>query len=103
MATTETAHEPWTHHLALVNGIRLHYVEAGQGPLVIFLHGFPDFWYAWRKQIPALAAAGFRVIAPDLRGYNESDKPPGIESYRVEAIVGDVLALIAHAGEERAH
>src|SRR5437868_5371474 len=66
-----------THHNASVNGVRLHYVEAGDGPLVVLLHGFPEFWFSWRRQIPALAAAGFRVLAPDLRGYNESDKPAG--------------------------
>ena len=60
----------WIHREAIVNGVRLHYVEAGNGPLVVLLHGFPEFWYAWRHQIPALASAGFRVIAPDLRGYN---------------------------------
>jgi epoxide hydrolase 4 len=57
--------------------LRLHCVEAGTGPLVVLLHGFPEFWYAWRHQIPALADAGYRVVAPDLPGYNTSDKPPG--------------------------
>lgn len=90
------------HRFAVVNGVRLHYVEAGAGPLVVLLHGFPDFWYSWRYQIPALAAAGFRVIAPDLRGYNLSAKPPGVRSYRIESLVGDVAALIRHAGERRA-
>ena len=58
-----------------VGGVRLHYVEAGEGPLVVLLHGFPEFWYSWRHQIPALVAAGYRVVAPDMRGYNLSDKP----------------------------
>ncbi|HEX2095298.1 MAG TPA: alpha/beta hydrolase [Longimicrobiaceae bacterium] len=93
----------WAHHEATVGGVRLHYVEAGTGPLVVLLHGFPEFWYEWRHQIPALAAAGFRVIAPDLRGYNTSDKPRGVGSYRVEALVEDVAGLVRHAGEERAH
>ena len=66
------------HREAVVNGVRLHYVEAGAGPLVVLLHGFPEFWYAWRRQIGPLAAAGFRVLAPDLRGYNLSDKPRGV-------------------------
>src|SRR5947199_153849 len=94
----------WTHREASVNRVRLHYVEAGpeDGHLVLLLHGFPEFWYSWRRQIPALAAAGFRVIAPDLRGYNLSAKPPGVRSYRVEALVGDVAALIRHAGDRRA-
>jgi pimeloyl-ACP methyl ester carboxylesterase len=69
---------PWVHRDALVNGVRLHYVECGSGPLVVLLHGFPEFWYAWRHQIPALAAAGFRVVALDQRGYNTSAKPRGV-------------------------
>jgi pimeloyl-ACP methyl ester carboxylesterase len=69
---------------------------------VILLHGFPEFWYAWRHQIPALAAAGFRVVAPDLRGYNLSERPEGVESYAMEKVAGDVAALIGHLGAERA-
>jgi pimeloyl-ACP methyl ester carboxylesterase len=80
----------------------LHYVEAGQGPLVVLLHGFPEFWFSWRHQIPVLAAAGFRVLAPDLRGYNESDKPRGVESYRLNALTADIAGLIRQAGEQRA-
>lgn len=91
-----------THHFATVNGVQLHYVEAGSGPLVILLHGFPEFWYCWRHQIPALADAGFRVLAPDLRGYNESDKPRGVASYSTEHIVADVAGLVQHAGAEQA-
>jgi pimeloyl-ACP methyl ester carboxylesterase len=82
--------------------VRLHYVEAGEGPLVILLHGFPEFWYSWRFQIPALANAGFRVVAPDMRGYNLSEKPEGVESYRVEHLARDVEALIRTLGEDRA-
>ncbi len=95
--------ETWTHREGRVNGIRLHWVEQGEGPLVVLLHGFPEFWYAWRRQIPALAAAGFRAVAPDLRGYNLSDKPRGVRAYRIEALLGDLEGLIAHLGEERAH
>ena len=95
--------DPWTHHVADVGKIRLHYVEAGEGPLVVLLHGFPEFWYEWRHQIPALAAAGFRVVAPDMRGYNLSDKPEGVERYRVELLVEDVAGLVRHLGTERAH
>jgi pimeloyl-ACP methyl ester carboxylesterase len=94
--------EPWTHHEAKVGEIRLHWVEQGTGPLVVLLHGFPEFWYAWRHQIPAIAAAGFRVVAPDLRGYNLSERPEGIESYAMEKVAGDVAALIGHLGAERA-
>ncbi|HEY7311639.1 MAG TPA: alpha/beta hydrolase [Gemmataceae bacterium] len=92
----------WQHRETSVNGIRLHYVEAGSGPLVVLLHGFPEFWYSWRHQIPALAAAGFRVLAPDLRGYNLSDKPPGVSAYRVEVLLEDVAGLIHRVGEEKA-
>jgi pimeloyl-ACP methyl ester carboxylesterase len=68
----------------------------------VLIHGFPEFWYSWRLQIPALAEAGYRVIAPDMRGYNLSDKPKGVSSYRVETLTNDVAGLIRHAGEERA-
>jgi pimeloyl-ACP methyl ester carboxylesterase len=88
---------------AEVNGVRLHYVEAGSGPLVVLLHGFPEFWYCWRAQIPLLAAAGFHVVAPDMRGYGLSDKPRGVRSYDAEQLAGDVAGLIAHLGAERAH
>ncbi|MDQ3396231.1 MAG: alpha/beta fold hydrolase [Deinococcota bacterium] len=90
----------WTHRQAIVNGVRLHYVEAGEGPLVILLHGFPEFWYSWRLQIPVLAKAGFYVIAPDMRGYNTSEKPPGVRSYELERLTADVAALVEHAGAE---
>ena len=90
------------HREAFVNGIRLHYVEAGTGPLVLLLHGFPEFHVGWRHQIPALANAGFRVIAPDLRGYNLSDKPRGVAAYQIECLVDEVIGLIRHAGEARA-
>ncbi len=87
---------------ATINDVRLHYVEAGSGPLVLLLHGFPEFHYSWRRQIPALVAAGFRVIAPDLRGYNQSEKPHGVRNYRIELLVADVVELIRHAGVARA-
>lgn len=78
------------------NKIRLHVVQAGPGSgmPVILLHGFTEFWYGWRRQIPALAEAGFRVIVPDQRGYNLSDKPNGMKSYRIEELVEDVIGLI---------
>src|SRR5580698_405203 len=89
---------PWTHHFAPINGLRLHYVEAGSGPLVVLLHGFPEFWFAWRDQLDALAAAGFRVVAPDMRGYNLSSKPAGIASYALPLLAADVRDLIAERG-----
>ncbi len=94
--------QPWEHRTVETNGLRLHCVTAGEGPLVVLLHGFPEFWYSWRHQIPALAGAGFRVVAPDLRGYNESDKPEGIEAYRISNVVGDVAGLVRAFGAERA-
>jgi pimeloyl-ACP methyl ester carboxylesterase len=82
-----------------VGGITIHYVEAGQGSLVVLLHGFPEFWYSWRHQIPALAAAGFHVIAVDLRGYNESSKPSAIDAYRLPELTKDIAGLISQSGE----
>lgn len=93
--------ESWTHGLAHVNGVRLHYVTQGEGPLLVLLHGFPEFWYSWRHQIPELAKH-FTVVAPDLRGYNESDKPVGVANYRVDILTADVMGLIRAFGEEHA-
>jgi pimeloyl-ACP methyl ester carboxylesterase len=87
------------HKTATVGDITLHYVEEGEGPLVVLLHGFPESWYSWRKQIPALAAAGFRVIAPDLRGYNDSSKPEPIDAYRIVEIVKDIAGLIVQSND----
>jgi pimeloyl-ACP methyl ester carboxylesterase len=86
------------------NGISLNVAQAGpeNGPLVILLHGFPEFWYGWKKHIPALAAAGFRVWAPDQRGYNTSDKPPNVRDYSLDTLAADVIGLIDAAGRERA-
>ena len=86
--------------------LSLHYVEAGHsntGRPVVLLHGFPEFWYAWRHQLPALAAAGFRALAPDLRGYNLSPKPARVRDYRIELLAGDVAALIERHCAGRAH
>lgn len=90
--------KPTLHRYATVNGVRLHYVEYGKGPLIVLLHGFPEYWYAWRYQLPALAEAGYRVVAPDLRGYNLSDKPRGANQYRLELLAGDVKGLIEALG-----
>ena len=84
------------------NGIRLRVALAGQGPLVVLIHGFPESWYSWRHQIPALAAAGYRVAAPDLRGYGGSDKPLAIEDYSIKDMSADIGGLIAALGAERA-
>jgi epoxide hydrolase 4 len=90
------------HRNETVNGINLHWVEAGDGPLVVALHGFPEFWYSWRHQIPALVDAGYRVVAPDLRGYNESDKPPGYDAYLGRPLANDVAGLIERCGAQHA-
>jgi pimeloyl-ACP methyl ester carboxylesterase len=81
---------------------RLHYVEAGAGPLVVLLHGFPEFWYGWRRQIGPLAAAGFRVVAPDTRGYNLSSRPEDVASYDVGLLAADIKGLIHERGAETA-
>jgi len=94
--------ESWTHRFAETNGIRVHYVEQGEGFPVLLCHGFPELWYSWRHQIPALAAAGFRAIAPDLRGYGESDKPENLEDYDIHHLVGDLVGLLDGLGIERA-
>ena len=84
------------------NGIRLRVALAGQGPLVVLIHGFPESWYSWRHQIPALADAGYRVAAPDVRGYGGSDKPLAIEAYSIKNMCADIDGLIAALGAERA-
>ncbi len=90
----------WVHRQAIVNGIRFHYVEAGDGPLILLLHGFPDFWRCWRHQIPALAEAGFHVVAPDMRGYNLSEKPVGVAAYHIDRLVADAVTLLRTFGGE---
>jgi pimeloyl-ACP methyl ester carboxylesterase len=91
---------PWTHRFVHANGSRFHVAEAGTGPLVLLLHGFPEFWYAWHKVLPAVADAGYRVVAADLRGYGASDKPPrGYDGYTMAA---DATGLIRALGERSA-
>jgi pimeloyl-ACP methyl ester carboxylesterase len=91
---------PWTHRFVTANGSRFHVVEAGTGPLVLFLHGFPEFWWAWHHQLTMVAEAGLRAVAMDLRGYGASDKPPrGYDGY---TMAGDVAGLIRALGERSA-
>ena len=96
---------PYDTQMIAVNGVRLHTVLAGDpyGTPIVFLHGFPDFWYGWHNQIPFFAQRGYRVIAPDQRGYNLSDKPKNIEDYRISILATDVKALIEALGYERVH
>ncbi|WP_256354075.1 alpha/beta fold hydrolase [Variovorax sp. dw_308] len=94
--------DAFNHCFAEVNGIRMHYVDEGQGPLVILLHGFPYLWYVWRRQIGALAEAGYRVVVPDQRGFGQTDQPDSIEAYDMSQAVGDVVGLMAALGETSA-
>lgn len=95
----------WRASMRSVNGASLHVVEAGEpgAPVVILLHGFPEFWWAWRHQITPLAQAGFHVVAPDMRGYNKSDKPEGVTAYHIDVLAADVVALADAFGAERFH
>jgi pimeloyl-ACP methyl ester carboxylesterase len=85
------------------NGVGIEYEVTGDGPPVVLLHGFPDSGRLWRHQVPALTEAGFKVIVPDMRGYGRSDKPMGVDAYRMDVLVGDVLAVMDAAGAQRAH
>lgn len=89
------------HGYAQVGGVRLHYAERGEGELVLLLHGFPEFWYSWRHQLADLGER-YHVVAPDMRGYNLSDKPPRVEDYRLDKLVDDVTGLIRHFGQRQA-
>ena len=90
------------HCYAHTNGIRMHYVEQGTGPLVLLCHGWPESWYSWRHQIPVLAAAGFRVVAPDQRGYGDTDAPDEVEAYDIINLVADLVGLVQALGADRA-
>src|SRR5467141_1240893 len=89
-------------HDVTANGIRVHYAARGTGPLVLLCHGFPEGWYSWRDQLQALAAAGYRAVAPDMRGYGRTDAPAEISSYTVLDIVGDMIGLVGALGEKQA-
>lgn len=93
--------DEWEQGSATVNDIKIHYVASGSGELVLLLHGFPEFWYSWRHQIPFLSK-GFKVVAPDMRGYNESDKPAGVASYSTSLLVQDMKSFIRSFGKSKA-
>ena len=95
----------YEHHFIATNGITLHVVQAGPpaGPVVILLHGFPEFWQGWRYQIDALAAAGYRVWAPDQRGYNLSDRPAGTNAYNLDILAADIAGLIDATGRDKVY
>ncbi len=86
------------HKFIDTNGIRMHYVEAGAGPLVVLCHGFPESWYSWRHQLQALAASGFRVVAPDQRGYGQTTAPDAIDAYHIFNLTGDIVGLVNGLG-----
>ena len=90
------------HRFVEANGIRMHVAEAGTGPLVLLCHGFPESWYSWRHQLRALAQAGFHAVAPDMRGYGQTEAPQAIESYTLLHLVGDVVGLVDALGETQA-
>ncbi|KAK3441125.1 hypothetical protein EUGRSUZ_B01579 [Eucalyptus grandis] len=90
------------HRTVKVNGVNLHVAESGEGPLVLLIHGFPELWYTWRHQILGLAALGFRAVAPDLRGYGDSDAPAAADAYTALHVVGDLVGLLDAEGEEKA-
>jgi pimeloyl-ACP methyl ester carboxylesterase len=92
----------WKSAFAEVNGLRMHYVEQGSGPLVLLLHGFPELWYSWRHQMPALAQAGYRAVAPDLRGYGLTGGPKSASEYSIKTLVDDVAGLMDALGEKSA-
>jgi len=91
-----------THRTIDTNGIKMHIAEAGQGPLVLLLHGFPELWYSWRHQLPALAAAGYHAVAPDIRGYGGTDAPAEVESYTMRNHTADAVGVLDALGEETA-
>ncbi len=92
----------WRHRHERINGIRVHFVEQGAGLPVVLCHGFPHLWFSWHRQITALAEAGYRVIAPDMRGMGQTEAPPAVEAYDIDHITGDLLGLLDCIGERRA-
>ena len=90
------------HRTIGTNGIHLHYVEQGEGPLIVMCHGFPELWYSWRHQLPALSAAGFHAVAVDMRGYGQSDRPEAIDQYTLLHLVGDMVGLLDSLGVQQA-
>ena len=91
-----------THRTVETNGIHMHVAEQGAGPLVVLCHGFPESWYSWRHQLAALAAAGFHAVAPDMRGYGQTDAPAEIEAYTLLHLIGDMVGLVGALGEKSA-
>jgi len=97
---TNSSDAPLKHQYAEVNGVKLHYVSSGEGQLILFLHGFPEFWYTWKNQLAEFGKDHF-AIAPDMRGYNLSDKPKGLDPYKQNILVEDIRAFIEHLGYKK--
>ena len=90
------------HRIVESNGIKMHLAEDGEGPLVVLCHGWPELWYSWRHQLKALAEAGYRVVAPDQRGYGKTDRPEAVEDYNILQLSGDIVGLVDALGETEA-
>ncbi|AGF72034.1 alpha/beta fold hydrolase [Corynebacterium halotolerans] len=105
MADSALLEPGWRETMLTANGVRLHVVEAGEpdAPLVLLLHGFPEFWWGWRRQINALAEVGYHVVVPDLRGYNDSEVPQGVAAYQLDILADDVVALADAYDADRFH
>ena len=101
LSTDPAEMEGIQHRKLTVNGIDMHVAEKGTGPVVVLIHGFPELWYSWRHQICALAARGFRAVAPDLRGYGDTSAPPSPSDYTIIHLVGDVVGLIDALNQEK--
>ena len=99
---SQTKADQPTMRFVQTNGIKMRIAEMGSGPLVVLLHGWPESWYSWRHQLPALAKAGFRVVAPDMRGYGKTDAPSAVEDYDIQKLTADVTGLLDALGERNA-
>src|SRR5205085_2127295 len=103
LSITEGIHMTEIKHRTIdTNGIKMHIAEAGEGPLVLMLHGFPELWYSWRHQLPALAEAGYHAVAPDVRGYGRTDAPKPIEAYSMKEMTADAVGVLDALGEQTA-
>jgi pimeloyl-ACP methyl ester carboxylesterase len=98
----EVSVHPVQHRFIDSNGIRMHLAERGEGPLVVLCHGWPESWYSWRHQMAALADAGYRAVAPDQRGYGQTDAPQAIEAYHILHLTADIVGMVHALGQEQA-
>jgi pimeloyl-ACP methyl ester carboxylesterase len=89
------------HRIVESNGIKMHLAENGEGPLVVFCHGYPEFWYSWRHQLKALAEAGYHIVAPGQRGYGQTDRPEAVDRYNLLQLTGDIVGLLMPSARRR--